>query len=82
MIKFILPLIVLLSAPFSLKAEEQISYQLSTHILDVSAGKPASGVTIKLYQQQENGAWQEIASGIILILLETKVLWEHLSGLQ
>ena len=64
MIKFILPLIVLLAAPFSLKAEEQISYQLSTHILDVSAGKPASGVTIKLYQQQANGAWREIASGI------------------
>ena len=64
MIKFILPLIVLLAAPFSLKAEEPISYQLSTHILDVSAGKPASGVTIKLYQQQDNGAWREIASGI------------------
>ena len=56
MIKFILPLIVLLAAPFSLKAEEQISYQLSTHILDINTGKPAPDVTVRL-EKQQNQQW-------------------------
>lgn len=64
MIKFILPLIVLLSAPFSINAQEKTSYQLSTHILDINSGKPASGVIIKLYQKRSDNLWQEIDSGI------------------
>jgi len=36
--------------------------QLTTHILDTTKGKPAEGVTIILYHQQNNG-WKEIAKG-------------------
>lgn len=36
--------------------------QLTTHILDTTKGKPAEGVTIILYQQQNN-SWKEIAKG-------------------
>ncbi len=37
--------------------------QLTTHILDTTKGKPASGVTITLYQNQSNN-WQQIAQGV------------------
>ncbi|MEO5647711.1 MAG: hydroxyisourate hydrolase [Chitinophagaceae bacterium] len=36
--------------------------QLTTHILDTSTGKPASGVEIILYKLQD-GTWQSIAKG-------------------
>ncbi|GAA4746418.1 hydroxyisourate hydrolase [Flavisolibacter ginsenosidimutans] len=35
--------------------------QITTHILDTSKGKPASGVTVVLYSG--NDAWAEIARG-------------------
>lgn len=37
--------------------------QLTTHILDTTKGRPAAGVTIILYQDQ-NGSWKEISKGI------------------
>lgn len=37
--------------------------QLTTHILDTSKGKPASGVSVNLFQQV-NKNWNQIASGI------------------
>ncbi len=37
--------------------------QLTTHILDTTIGKPAQGVSIKLYQQT-NADWHCIATGI------------------
>ena len=37
--------------------------QITTHILDTALGRPASGVTIKLYQKQDE-SWSELASGI------------------
>jgi 5-hydroxyisourate hydrolase len=37
--------------------------QLTTHILDTTKGKPAQGVTIKLYQQAD-ADWHCIATGI------------------
>ena len=37
--------------------------QITTHILDTTKGKPAQGVTIILYQQQNND-WIETAKGI------------------
>ena len=64
MIKFILPLIILLVATLNVNAQENIQYQLSTHILDISQGKPASGVKIKLYQKNSENKWYKIASGI------------------
>jgi len=36
--------------------------QLTTHILDTAIGKPAEGVTIVLYQQQEE-SWQQLTLG-------------------
>ncbi len=37
--------------------------QLTTHILDTTKGRPAQGVTIVLYQQ-ENDGWKQLAQGI------------------
>ncbi len=37
--------------------------QVTTHILDTTKGKPAQGVTIILYQQQNND-WVEMANGV------------------
>lgn len=37
--------------------------QLTTHILDTTKGKPAQGVTIILYQRQNN-LWVELAVGV------------------
>jgi 5-hydroxyisourate hydrolase len=36
--------------------------QITTHILDTTRGKPAQGVTIVLYGQQQE-TWQELARG-------------------
>lgn len=37
--------------------------QITTHILNTSEGKPAQGVTVILYKQQDND-WREIARNI------------------
>ncbi len=49
---FIALFAVLISA-FSFAQTKEITYQLSSHILDVSKGMPASGVTIKLEKFNE-----------------------------
>ncbi len=36
--------------------------QLTTHILDTSKGKPAEGIAVYLFQQQ-NGGWTEMTIG-------------------
>lgn len=53
----------LLSLSFSASAQQQ-SYQLSSHILDIGAGRPAPDVTISLSKQDKNKNW---------VLLEEKV---------
>lgn len=55
--RLILPF--LLALVFSCSAAAQ-AYQLSTHILDIGAGKPAPGVTISLSRLGSDGIWQEI----------------------
>ncbi|MEI6947213.1 hydroxyisourate hydrolase [Paraflavisolibacter sp. H34] len=37
--------------------------QITSHILDTSHGKPASGVTVVLYRQHER-KWEELARGV------------------
>lgn len=37
------------------------SYQLSSHILDINTGYPASNVKISLYKQSDNGDWIFVA---------------------
>ncbi|TGE14696.1 hydroxyisourate hydrolase [Hymenobacter elongatus] len=37
--------------------------QITTHILDTTAGRPAQGVTIALFAQQPGDVWQELARG-------------------
>lgn len=37
-------------------AQEKV-YQLSSHILDITAGQPASGVDIDLYKLDKTGEW-------------------------
>ena len=36
---------------------------ITTHILDTSRGRPASGVPVKLEHQLDDGAWQPIGEG-------------------
>lgn len=40
------------------------SYQLSTHILDVGRGQPASGVPILLYRLSKGGSWEKVGEGV------------------
>lgn len=51
---------MLLSAAPSFAAET--TYQLSSHILDISTGKPAPDVNVRLMMQQNNGSWKLIDS--------------------
>ncbi len=64
MIKFILPLIVLFAAPLNVKAQENVSCQLSTHILDIGLGKPAANVPVELFLQDENNQWVKVDSSV------------------
>lgn len=36
---------------------------ITTHVLDTSLGRPASGIETKLSRRSASGAWQELASG-------------------
>ena len=46
----------------SLGFAQKDSYQLSTHILDISEGAPAANVAIKLEKRNENtGSWEHIS---------------------
>ena len=38
--------------------------QLTTHILNTSMGKPASGVATHLFETANDGGWRKIAEGI------------------
>lgn len=49
---------VLTMAATASYAADQDAYQLSSHILDISTGKPAPDVNVRLMQQQMNGSWK------------------------
>jgi len=51
-------ILMFLSLSFALAQEN--SYQLSSHILDITQGKPAPNVKISLYKQQADGKWKMI----------------------
>ena len=36
---------------------------ITTHVLDLAAGRPADGVAVVLEQQGADGGWQELAHG-------------------
>ena len=56
--------------------------QLTTHVLDTSLGKPASGISVTLAEIDADGNWNEIANGTTnsdgrigdLLLSETKLM--------
>ena len=50
------PILILLIL-FSVFIQAQEKYQLSSHILDISQGKPAPNVKIALSKQDENQNW-------------------------
>lgn len=50
-----------LMAWYVLAYGQKDKYQLSTHILDISAGHPAAGVLIKLWQQSDDSTLQFVA---------------------
>jgi 5-hydroxyisourate hydrolase len=37
--------------------------QITTHVLDTSSGKPAAGISVKLFSRKNN-SWNQIASGV------------------
>ncbi|ELZ8435169.1 TPA: hydroxyisourate hydrolase [Campylobacter coli] len=51
-------LLALISIPIFLNATE---YQLSTHILDINSGQPASNVKVELYNLDQNRQWVKIS---------------------
>ena len=50
--------VLAMTATASYAAGDQESYQLSSHILDISTGKPAPDVNVRLMEQQSNGSWK------------------------
>ncbi len=40
---------------------QEVKYQLSSHILDITQGKPAANVRISLSKQDNTGAWTRVA---------------------
>lgn len=56
--------VFILSLSFMGVSAQQATYQLSTHILDISKGEPAQGVSITLYKLTSAGEWLQVASGI------------------
>ena len=51
-------LLALISIPIFINATE---YQLSTHILDINSGQPASNVKVELYNLDQNRQWVKIS---------------------
>lgn len=50
--------VLAMTATASYAAVDKESYQLSSHILDISTGKPAPDVNIRLMMQQKDGSWK------------------------
>lgn len=50
--------ILAITATASYAAVDKESYQLSSHILDISTGKPAPNVNVKLMMQDKTGSWK------------------------
>ena len=55
----IFSLLILLSS--SIVFAQQTNYQLSSHILDITKGMPATDVKITLQKQIQNNQWQMLA---------------------
>lgn len=41
-------------------AAQNDKYQLSSHILDITTGRPAAGVTIELSKMSDDGRWKKM----------------------
>lgn len=52
------------AASFATAGAQNRDCQLSTHILDIGLGKPATGVTIYLYRMDADGGWSEVDEGV------------------
>ena len=53
-------LVVFLMSFTSVLFSQEAKYQLSSHILDISTGKPAPDVKIALSKQEGNGSWTPV----------------------
>ena len=60
--KSILTIVLFLLA--TLAFAQKTNYQLSSHILDISQGKPAAGVKILLAKQSADGNWATIDENV------------------
>ena len=47
-----------MTATASYAAGDQDKYQLSSHILDISTGKPSPDVNVRLMMQEKSGSWK------------------------
>lgn len=55
---FLLSVLLVLVTTFTFAQESK--YQLSSHILDITQGQPATGVKISLSKQDKSGNWKSI----------------------
>ena len=62
--KSVLLTIMRLLMPMMVNAQENVKYQLSTHILDVNAGKPIEGVEVQLFEYSEDGLWSFVDKSV------------------
>lgn len=61
--RFFMLILSCIFASYMAKAQDY-TYQLSSHILDINTGKPATGVKITLSKYSDDGIWKEVESGI------------------
>ncbi|WP_430810005.1 MULTISPECIES: hydroxyisourate hydrolase [unclassified Carboxylicivirga] len=59
-----------------MNAQDKV-HQLSSHILDVTEGKPAPNVKISLYKQDNNGIWKEVDERVTDFLLMREGEYNH-----
>ncbi len=62
--KKIFVLSMMLLALSSGASAQEVKYQLSSHILDITQGKPAANVKISLSKQNNTGAWTPVTDAL------------------
>jgi hydroxyisourate hydrolase len=38
--------------------------EITTHVLDTAAGRPAAGIPVSLHEQDEDGGWHELGAAV------------------
>ena len=62
MVKTVFVFLCLLAGTFSYS--QNLKFQLSSHVLDITTGKPAAGIKVKLEKLKDDKSWESIEEKI------------------